>query len=185
MEVTATPAPPSSPAEKEAENGAAALSAAASGEKIDGAAEKSALDYLLGPTVALEYDVKVDYETEQGTMPLTFRFKQLDPSTFERIDTENRKGDGPFAKLDVSGFNVDLVTEATLFIMDASGRQVDIRSQDFLGGIPSPAMAMSIRFKNQGGLLDGIVDEVRRVSGYSADRVGTAQRAVVQAGKPS
>lgn len=161
------------------------LDAAASGEQITGAEEMSGLDWLLGATTALEYDVPVDYDTPHGMTQLTFRIRQLDPGVIDTIDAEHRKGDGPFSKLDVPAFNAALVEKGTLYIADATGKKTDPRSEQFRGQIPSPAIAMGLRFKNQGGLLEGVADQIRRVSGYSNDRVGTAQRAVVEAGKPS
>lgn len=160
------------------------LERAAAGEATR-ADEQGALDWLLGATTALEYDLPVDYDTPAGMKKLIFRIRQLDTGVIDAVDEENRKGDGPFSKLDVPAFNAALVTKATVYIMDEAGEKVAPTDARFLGGVPAPHLAMALRFKNQGGLLEGIADQVRRVSGYSNDRVGTAQRAVVSAGKSS
>ena len=148
--------------------------------------EMDVLDFLLGPTVALEYDLPVKVETPEGVRSLIVHFRQLDPSTMEAHDAEYRKGDGPFAKLDVPAFNAAVCADAIIWVGNEAGVKVEIRSERFRGGMPGgPALALQTRFKFQGGLLDGIVEEVKRVSGYSPDRIGTAQRAVVEAGKGS
>lgn len=176
----ATAAPKQSPPEQ-APAVPESVTRAAAGEKVKGKDERSALDWLLGATTALEYEVTVQYDTPAGTRPLTFRLRQVDASTFDRIDKANRLGDGPFAKLDVATFNAELLSEATVSIKDGSGRTVDPRGQEWLGGAPSPALAMALRFKYQPGLLDALVEEVRKISAYSPDRVGTAQRVLVDA----
>lgn len=156
---------------------------AAAGEQLTAGEEKDALDFLLGPTPRLSYHVTVQYMTQDGLKPLTFHFLPQDPSKFEELDAANRKGDGPFAKLDSYGYVVDVIVEATTHISGASGRKVDIRSAEFLGGVPAPHLALMTRFRGQGGLLESVVEEIRKVSGYNADRVGTAQRSMVEAGK--
>lgn len=174
--------PPSPPEE----DGKAALDRAAAGETIDGAEERSALDWLLGATRVLEYDVPVDYETPDGMKKLTFHIRQLDPDKIDEIENNNRKGDGPFARVDRYGFNVDLAAEATLYFTDESGRKVEPTSEEFRGGMPGgTAQALRVRFKGQGGIFAALSDEIQSVSGFSPDRVGTAQRVLVEGGKGS
>lgn len=155
------------------------------GVKMTASEERSALDWLLGPTVALEFDVPIDYETPVGLQKLTFRIRQMDPQRIDQIDAANRRGDGPFARLDAPSFQADLVSEATVYITDGSGRRFDPRGDAWMGGAPSPSLAMALRFRFQGGLLEALVDQVRAISGYSGDRVGTATRAMVEVGKDS
>lgn len=153
-------------------------------DELTGGEEKSALDWLLGATQALEYNVPVEYDTPAGRKKLLFHIRQQDPGALETLDAEHRKGDGPFARLDTAAFNAALIAKATVYIKDGeTGVQVEPNSERFRGGVPDPALAVATRFKYQGGILEGIAEEIRRVSGYSPDRVGTAQRAVVEVGK--
>jgi hypothetical protein len=158
---------------------------AAEGKEITQAQEREGLDWLLGPTVALEYDVTVQYETPVGMTPLVFRLRQVDGTKLDEIDAECRSGDGPFAKLDTAEFNARVVEETTVTITDLRGRSVSPKSSEFRGGVPSTTMAIKLRFGKQAGLLEGLVERVREKAGYGTDRVGTAQRALVDVGKPS
>lgn len=165
--------------------GNAAAERVRAGREITAREEMSALDFLLGETIALEYDVTVQLETPGGLRPLTVHFRQLDPSRFDAHDTANRKGDGPFAKLDVAAFSAAVCAEAIVYLEEGE-RRVNLRDGDFRGGHPGGAQhALSTRFRFQGGLLEGIAEEVKRVSGYGPDRVGTAQRSLVEVGKGS
>jgi hypothetical protein len=157
---------------------------AAEGGSLDAREERDALDWLLGATKPLEYTVPVQYDTPDGQREIRFRIRQLDGSTIEAIDAANRKGDGPFAKLDVQGFNAELATEATLWL-ETDTRKVEIRSDEFMGGMPAPALAMALRFKYQPGILEGLAEKIREASAYSNDRIGNAQRVLVEAGKAS
>lgn len=159
--------------------------AAAGDESLTGKDERDALDFLLGATRALEYNVTVQYDTPDGLKPLIFHIQQLDAARIDTIDAENRVGDGPFAKLNVREFNAALVTEATVYLQTPGGRRIMVPSEEFLGGAPSGPMAMGLRFKYQPGILEGMAEVIRGVSAYSPDRVGSAQRVLVEAGKDS
>jgi hypothetical protein len=150
-------------------------------DEITAQEEKSALDWLLGATTRLTYTVPVEYETPTGLQTLRFQLQQMDAKRIETIDTENRKGEGPFAKLDTSAFNAQVVAEATIHIEDESGRKVAPESEEFRGQAPSPALAMGARFKYQPGVLEGVAEEIRKSAGYGGDRVGSAQRVMVDA----
>lgn len=140
--------------------------------------EHEALSYLLGATKPVEYDVPVKFDTPAGTKELTFHIRQLDGKAIIKKEDAHRKGSGPFAELDDIAFNADLVAEATVWISDATGRKVEPNSPEFDGGLGyGPALAMETRFKFQPGILDGIAGQIRSVSGYAPDRVGTAERA--------
>lgn len=156
---------------------------AALGKELDPADESSALDWFLGATQRLEYDVPVQWETPKGMKTLIFHLRQVDGDRLQELDEENRTGDGPFAKLDTMGFNAAAAAEATLYLSDDTGRKVPVDSQEFLGGVPSPATAMRARFKTQPGILETLAERIRAKAGYSADRVGGAQRALVETGK--
>lgn len=161
-----------------------ALADAAAGgtraEEIDGQGESEALDFLLGRTKPLVYDVPVKFDTPKGQKRLTFVVKQLDGERILEIEKENRKGDGPFAELDDIACNAQMVAEATIAIVDEeAGAEVDPNSERFVGGAPGgPAMAVQIRFKYQAGLLDGVSGQIRSVSGYNPARVEAANRSI-------
>lgn len=158
------------------------LSDAADGraDEVDGAQESEALNFLLGRTEPLLYDVPVKYDTPKGQKKLTFVVKQLDGERILEIEKENRKGDGPFAELDDVMCNAQMVAEATVAIVDeATGAEVDPNSERFIGGAPGgTTMAMRIRFKYQSGVLDGVSGQVRSVSGYNPNRVEAASRSI-------
>lgn len=144
---------------------------------MDDAQEKEALEYLLGPTTVLEYRLPVKIETTKGERTITFRIHQVDTQRLQEIDAEHRVGDGPFAKLDSYAFNIAVALEGTTSIGGLSPQ-----SDRFIGGHPEGAAgALRLRFKGQGGIFDGIASEIQRVSGFSSDRVGTAQRVLVAA----
>jgi hypothetical protein len=156
----------------------------ANGKMTDAAGEVDGLEWLLGKSAPVPFKVPVDYETPQGRVKLVFHMHQLDAKRLDQIDAENRAGDGPFAKLDTLAFNAAVAVEATDKIVSSSGREVSPRSEEFRGGLPSPELAMQLRFKFQPGLLEGLAEQVRQMAGMSSDRVGTAQRVVVEVGKP-
>lgn len=166
-----------------AENAAEhALERVARGQDLTAQEEHEALEFLLGATTALEYEVPVTLETDRGPRPLRARIRQVDDTVFQRADEANRAGDGPFGgKLNVTGFNAAVLEKALIALND---QPVD--TERFVGGHPKGLQgAITLRFKNQPGLLDTLVDRVREVSGYKQDRVGKAQRVLVEAGKPS
>lgn len=185
MAAAGTQNQPTSAAEREAlglpEETPGSVVRAATGEKVDAKGEESALDFFLGATYRPEYTVKVEFETSAGMRPLTFRLWALDDRELQRIDAAHRKdADSPFAKLDATGFNAEMVSKATKYITDGA-RRIAPDSEEFVGQIPDPVAAMELRFKYQPGLLEGLAEEIRKLSGYSRDRVGSAQRALVDA----
>lgn len=180
--MSAVPQPPQPPTDIP-QDAPPAVHAAAAGEKLSVEQERSALDWFLGPTVVIEWDVTVQFETPAGMVPLIFHMHQVDSSRLQEIDEENRSGDGPFAKLDPLAFNAAVVAEATVYLTDHTGRKVTVDSEEFRGQIPSTPLAMQLRFKKQGGILEYLVERVREKAGFSPDRVGTAQRSLVEAGK--
>lgn len=144
--------------------------------------ERSALDFLLGPTKAQEFDVPVKIATSEGDKELTFRIRQLDGDRFEELEKEHRDGEGPFSRLNRMAYSVAIVAEATLFIADATGDKVDLSSERFIGKHPLGIVgALKTRFKYSPGIFPELSAQVESVSGYGNDRVGTASRAVVDA----
>lgn len=156
--------------------------AAAVGKDVDAEGEATALDFFLGATYRPKYRVRVDFETPMGMKPLTFHLQALDDREIQRIDTAHRKDtESPFAKLDSTSFNSELLVEATAYVTDESGRKVEPKSTEFMGQIPDPILAMEMRFKFQPGLMDGIAEQIRKLSAYDSSRVGAAQRVLVDA----
>lgn len=156
-----------------------AIKAAADGSAKDVTvkAERDALDWLLGASKPVEYDISTKFDTPAGTKELIFHIQQLDGKKIIKLEDEHRKGTGPFAELDDIAFNAALVAEATLLIKDGK-REVSPAEPEFIGDLGfGPAMAMELRFKYQPGLLDGVAGQIRSVSGYAPDRVGAAERA--------
>jgi hypothetical protein len=175
---------PNDPANSLPQGAPDALAEAARGrvdeDHPDGAGEKDALDFLLGATKPLSFDVPVKYDTDNGRRDVIFHVRQVDGDRILALEKEHRRGDGPFAELDDVAFNAALVAEATIAIIDRkSGREVDPKSEAFVGGAPGgPAMAVKVRFKFQSGLLDGVAGQIRSVSGYNPSRVESANAAI-------
>lgn len=149
-------------------------------DEVDAEQESEALNFLLGRTQPLLYDVPVKYDTPHGQKQLVFVVKQLDGERILEIEKENRKGDGPFAELDDVMANAQMVAEACVAIVDKrTGAEVVPDSEEFIGGAPGGAtMAMRVRFKYQSGILDGVSGQIRSVSGYNPSRVEAATRSV-------
>jgi hypothetical protein len=142
-----------------------------SGDKI----ERGALSWLLGATRAPEYDVEVEYDTPQGMKPLTFHIRSVDGRRITAIENENTSD--RTGLLDDIAANAALVSEATVYIEDETGDRSDPDSVEFRGDESIPkALAMEKRFKYQDGLLSGVTGEVRRLGGWSPDRVKRAKR---------
>lgn len=172
---------PSDPAAGLPDGAPDALADAARGGEVDAQGESEALDFLLGRTQPLLFDVPVKFDTPGGQKSLVFVVRQLDGARLLELEKEHRKGDGPFAELDDVAFNAAVVSEATVAITDprVEGAEIDPKSDAFVGGAPGgPAMAMQVRFKYQSGLLDGVAGQIRSVSGYNPTRVESANRSI-------
>lgn len=154
---------------------------AARGERVTPEEEHGALSYLVGPIEPLEYDVEVQIETPRGLSPITWKVRQMDGRRLLEIENTNTKGTGPFAEVDEVTSSAEILAEATVLMTDSSGRQMRPTDADFRGQYPSPALAIEKRFGRQTGLLLNLASEVRRISGYSNNRVGSAQRALADA----
>lgn len=196
----ASPRAPEDPAagrkaDEQAAKGNAAVEAYARGhEELTDENEQDALDYLLAPKPPRLYDVKVDYETEGGTVPLTFVIRGMDGRKIDSIEQEHVAEVS--GRLDRIGADCHLVAEATRFLVGRAGHEVELTSQEFLTirvpdpdepgvmkehSLASPVDALEARFKTQLGLISGVAAEVRRVAGYSPDRVSSARRRLVNA----
>lgn len=169
------------------------LEHAAMGAELDEDEEKAGLDYLLGNAKPTLHDVTVQIETPAGLKPVTFVVKQMDGRVLDEI--ESRNVDRAAGKLDKFSADTEVLARATVKIFDSTGREIDPRSEDFrrvkqrnpitgeeqLVVIGSTAQALERRFQTQLGLLSGVADQVRRVSGFDPDRVAKAQRRLVEA----
>ncbi|MGH2939443.1 MAG: hypothetical protein ACRDPE_15150 [Solirubrobacterales bacterium] len=171
---------PNDPASGLPEGAPESLADAARGREINAAGESEALDFLLGRTQPLLFDVPVKFDTDKGQKKLTLVVRQLDGARILAIEKENRKGDGPFAELDDVACNAAMVAEACVAIVDeTAGVEVDPQTDRFVGGAPGGVpMAFQVRFKYQSGLLDGVTAQIRSVSGYNPSRVESANRSI-------
>lgn len=141
--------------------------------------EAGALDFLLGAPAAIKYDVPVTIDIPGGRQAeLTFVIRQMDGKRIIELENEHRTGGmGPFSEIDDIAFNAHLVAEGTEKIVDkGSGREVTPDSMEWIGDQVTPQDAMRARFRFQSGVLAGIAGQIRAISGYRPDRVGTAER---------
>lgn len=139
-------------------------------------AEAGALEFLLGAQGPISYDVKTALRTPDGPRILTFKIVQMDGARILEIEDENRIGSGPFSKLDETKNDAALVAEATLHLTDPGGTVVEVDSEEFRGRWDDPKIAMEKRFRWQAGLLQGVAERVKEVSGYAPGNVGRAER---------
>lgn len=147
-------------------------------------AESGALDFLAGSedVEPIEYDSTVQVETPSGLKPVRFHFRQLDGDRITSLEREHSTGAGPFAQLDDLRFNAALVTEATDYMVDGvTKKKFTPGDREWVGKWMDPKIAMEKKFAKQPGILAGLVDEIRKAGGYTSDRVGSAERALVNA----
>lgn len=164
-----------------------ALTKSANGEKLNNAEERSAISFLLGPQKAPRYKAKVRYETDGGTMDLFFILRALPGEQLDAIEKRNMS-DGPngLQEMNDSRVAAETVSTSTVSIVDSEGNEtkpsdVAFRTQPNGDVMVDPAEALQQRFYYQSGVLMALAGEVRRISGWGPDRVGTAQRVVVDA----
>lgn len=171
------------------ERGREMVAHAAQGAELDAEEEGSALDWLLGASQPIVHDVPVQLETPKGLAKLTFVLKQMDTRKIDQIET--RHVNQSTGRIDRLSADVDIVTDATIELRDASGRALKLSSDEFKtvqrpdGGQPfkhaSPAEALEERFRKQLGLIGGVAMEIRKMAGFEPERVGSAQRRLVEA----
>lgn len=165
-----------------------AIQKAADGDKISPAEERSALEYLLGPQRAPRYEAKVTFSTDAGDVELLWGLKALPGEQIIRIERRNTKvnAEDPLDSVDDLQMAAELVAEATTHIRDKSGRETRPADEDFRRRpngelVPTDVEALRQRFYFQTGILTALAAQVRRISGWGPDRVGTAQRVLVDA----
>lgn len=156
-------------------------------DTAEGQAEVGALDFLLGDTPPIKYDVNVVIDVPGGkTAELTFVIRQVDGKRILGLEDEHTTGIGPFARLDDVPFNAALVAEGTIEIIDKkTGRKVTPDDQEWIGDHQTPALAMEHRFSYSAGVLSGLAGQIRSVSGWAPGRVGNAERPIRDAVRSS
>lgn len=156
---------------------------AAAGQEVSGREERDALEWFLGATKRPGARVPVTFWTPEGDRRMFCVLRAVDGRRMDQLDTENRMGDGPFAKLDTMGFNVAVLLEAIeAFTTEDGSYSIRPTDEAFIGAMPGGAsVALEQRFKYQPGILDSLVEKVRELSAYNSDRVGGAQRVLVDA----
>jgi hypothetical protein len=157
---------------------------AAAGGSVTDAEEYGALDWYLGATQRPVAEVPFQFWTPKGEKKMTVKLRALDGARIQQIDTEHRNGSGPFATLDKVGFAAQLFAESAELLYDEKGNSIDLTSEEgrarYVGGAPGGMKtAVQLRFKYQEGILESLGDRVQDLSGYSTDRVGAAQRVLV------
>lgn len=150
--------------------------------------EAQVLGFLLGPPKPLVFGLPVEYDTDEGRVTLRFVIQQLRGEKFREIEKHNSKDGslGPLAEIDQTRVSAETAWEAILAIqVPATGEEIRLNDQKFLdngAGHPMPGVdAILSRFGYQFGIIEGVVGEVRRISGWDGERIGTASRMVVEA----
>jgi hypothetical protein len=163
----------------------------ARGHKPDGAAELSAVGFMLGQQRAPRYKVRVTFATDGGDKTLWFYVRSMDSKRIDAVENahvDRAKVTATGApETDQLGMNAAIVADALITISDgepgtpAYEELAKIKPDDseFLKGMASAADALQTRFHWQEGLLAGVAMEVRRISGWAPDRVGQAERVLV------
>lgn len=159
----------------------------ARGHKADGKSERSVVAFLLGQQRAPRYGVRVEFATDEGDMPLWFLISSLDSKRIDDIEKAHTDRNSVMGEVDDLTINAEIVADATVAIGSVdpkSSEWADCEktiptSEDFLHGNASAAEALKQRFHWQGGLLTGVATQVRRISGWAPDRVGQAERVLV------
>jgi hypothetical protein len=186
-----TAAAPPPPAD---ERGEAAVEAfARNHEGLEEKDERDALDWLLGSKPQVEYGVPVTLLTESGDATFTWVIRQMDGRKIDGIEARHRNE--MTGKYDRIGADCDVAAEATVCLQSESGRKLDPKSEEFRtmrvrdtrnGEVttlvhPSAGEAIAARFRLQLGVVSGVASEVRRISGYDPEKVGSAKRRLVVA----
>lgn len=156
--------------------------------------EQDALDFLLAPKKPRLYDVKVDFDTDEGIRPLTFVLRAMDGRKIDEMEQRHRSE--TTGQIDVISYDCELVATATAWLEARKGRKIELDSEEFLTllvpdpdnpgqkiaqKVAAPPIALERRFQTQLGLLTGVARQVRAISGYDPQRVGSAHRRLVTA----
>ena len=145
--------------------------------------EAGALDFMLSNPSPAPFKVDALVDTPEGLKKLTFHMHQLDGARIEKLENEHSSGVGPFATVDRSRLNAAKIAEATDKMVDANGKELVPTDADFLRDAISPAVAFERMFKLQPGVADQLAEQIDRMAGMTRDRVGMAEREMVNATK--
>lgn len=169
----------------------AAVLDVARGHETTPAGERSAVGFLLGQQKAPRYKIRVDFATDDGDVKLWFFVHSLDSKLLTRLERngtdETKVTATGMPEVDNEAISAAVVAEATISISDGEpgtsgydvGAKVKPTDAAFMAGNVSAALALQQRFHWQEGLLSGIASQVRRISGWAPDRVGQAERVLV------
>jgi len=138
--------------------------------------EVAVLDFILGATKALEYDVDALVDTPDGPGVLVFHFRQLRDTEIEAMEKEHMTGEGPMAQVDRASLNAKKVARAVTYMKDGTGKVIPIADPTFMGqGIGDPYDAVKARFQYQPGVITGVAQEIDAAAGMVNNRVGFAR----------
>lgn len=189
-----TPADPQ--AEREATRAAAVEAYARDHEGLTQENERDALDFLLANAPPMEHYVDVQLDTEEGLLPLRFHIRAQDGKKLDAIEIANTNEST--GQVNIAEVQAQIIALACFKLEGRAGHDIGIRTEKFRTVmvpdpdsddptvkkavlLASPAEALRHRFRTQWGLVQGVAVQVRRISGYDNDRVGKAQRRLVEA----
>lgn len=161
-----------------------AAEAAANGkpENAPAGGEEALLGFLLGdtPPIVFDCEVKIALPPNGKDAEVVWELVQMDGADIDKIETANMPN-GPMGEANDLRINAELTTAASIAWVLPSGRRIDPRSEEFRRGVADPVDAMVRTFRYQQGILSGVAQEIRRISGWTNDRVGKAQAKPVAA----
>lgn len=157
-----------------------AVEKAVKGEDLSDREEMDATEWFLSDAPAvLEWEVPLKLATSDGRMvDVTWVLRGLDPKQIDRAEERNRAAkanDDGIRLIDYTQANAEVVAEATVS-PDLAGAR---------GKYAMPADALRARFVGQAGLIDGLAQQVRFISGYDPSRIGSASLRHLEAAKNS
>jgi hypothetical protein len=148
-----------------------------------GAKEKGALDIMLSNPSPQPFKVEAMVDTPAGLKKLTFHMHQLDGSRIEALENDHTSGVGPFATVDRAKLNAAKIAEATDKMVDENGKETTPTDPGFIGDAVAPPIAFERMFKLQPGVAEQLTEQIDRMAGMTRDRVGMAEREMVNAVK--
>jgi hypothetical protein len=144
--------------------------------------EKSALDYLLGQQAPPKYKVPIKFDTPAGLKELDWHIHSLDGKHIDKIEKANTDQSSMMGEMDDYRSAAEILRDATIKVVDPkSGDEVAVNDPKFTRGLADPADAIAQTFHWQSGVMVNLAGAVRRISGWSPDRVGEASRVLAVA----
>lgn len=141
-----------------------------------GSTEHDAAYWLLQPQVAPVYEADVKFETPSGTRTLVFTMQALAGTAIDEIERKFYNADP--MKIDDMGMACSLVATALKSVKDKdTGSVVDLQALVPTGY--TLADALKNRFTFQSGVMVSLANIARDISGWGPDRVGRANRVLV------